>query len=126
MKLLSHSATAVITAACHCIGQIGRRNDLPFPNRNLKDPVKYGDFDGLQQQSEATSIENSTMDVDKSPSANAENDGQTSSLTQLKIVEKLLDLAVDKSSAHKVSLDRAYVAVKPSNIVSQFRFSGEN
>ena len=88
MDLLTHNTTAVVSAACHCLGQVGRRNDLPFPNRNLKDPVKYGDFDGLQSTETAR-----MMDVDAEP---------TSGLTQLKIIEKLLDLAVEKNIQHKV------------------------
>ena len=81
-----------MAAACYCLGQIGRRNDLPFPNRNLKDPVKYGDFDGLQRAPESPKM----MEVDK-------NDTEpTSGLTQLKIIEKLLDLAVGKDIPHRV------------------------
>lgn len=99
VELLTHNANTVVTAACHCLGQIGRRNDLPFPNRNLKDPVKYGDFDGLQQSE--TDNENKMMDIDKTPCN--EKDEQTS-LTQLRIVEKLLDLAVGKNTLHKVRL----------------------
>ena len=92
-RINSNSNTVAYTA-CESIGRIGRVHDLPLPNRNLKDPVKYGDFDGLRMNNDNEKSKNKQDDhVDES----------TSQMTKLKLVEKLLDLATEKDVFYKVS-----------------------
>lgn len=69
-------------------------HDLPLPNRNLKDPVKYGDFDGLRVNNENEKTNKQDDIADES----------TAQMTKLKLVEKLLDLATDKDVFYKVSI----------------------
>ncbi len=115
VELLNHSVAAVVAAACHCIGQIVRRNDLPLPNRNLKIPLKYGGFDGLRLINETDNNKPATDAADASASQ-VIVEGQHNPLTKLKIVEKLLDLTVEKNVAHKVSTS----LIIPNNL--RFRF----
>lgn len=97
MNLLNHNSSSVVIAACYCLGQIGRRNDLPLANRNLKDPVKYGGFDGLSPANE-----NNDKIKEMVPKKDSK-DEQSSSLTKLKIVERLLDLLIEKNTPYKVN-----------------------
>lgn len=98
MNLLNHNSSSVVIAACYCLGQIGRRNDLPLANRNLKDPVKYGGFDGLSPANE-----NNDKTKEMVSKNDSRADEQSSSLTKLKIVEKLLDLLIEKNILYKVN-----------------------
>ncbi|XP_065211361.1 proteasome adapter and scaffold protein ECM29 [Planococcus citri] len=101
-RINSKSNTIALTA-CESIGRIGRVHDLPLPNRNLKDPVKYGDFDGLRVNNE-----NEKPDSEKSTNKQEDNaDESTAQMTKLKLVEKLLDLATEKEVPHKLKMKAA-------------------
>lgn len=82
--------------------------DLPLPNRNLKDVAKYGEFDGLRVANAdgppSNADKDKSMEVSKplSETNNGSAEEQTSSLTKLKVVEKLLDLTTGKDTFYKV------------------------
>ncbi|XKL61608.1 hypothetical protein PGB90_001441 [Kerria lacca] len=105
VDLINHTSPKIALAACHCIGQIGRRNELPFPNRNLKDPLKYGDFDGLRAINE-TCNEKSENRFTKNTEKMLVNE-HLNSLTKLKIVEKLLDQTLGKNISDKLKMKAA-------------------
>lgn len=93
---VSSKSNNVAYTACESIGRIGRVHDLPLPNRNLKDPAKYGEFDGLRVNNDA----NEKSAESSKPEEKGEETSAT--MTKLKLVEKLLDLATEKDIFYKV------------------------
>lgn len=88
--MLNHTSPTVLVAACYCIGQIGRKNDLPIPNRNLKHPVKYGEFDGLPTEHSAGMSSEEAVE-------------KFGLITKHRLVERLLHFTVEKDVPYKVS-----------------------
>lgn len=87
--MLRHKSPTVIVAACHCIGQVGRRNELPIPTRNLRHRVLFGTFDGIDERYDAEACSKEVTD--------------TFYLTKHYFVEELLHIAVEKDVSNKVS-----------------------
>lgn len=94
--MLNHTSPTVLVAACHCIGQIGRNNDLPIPTRNLKHSVKYGEFDGLPTEHDAGLSSGEAVE-------------KFGSITKHRLVERLLHLTVEKDVPYKVSFYLSHI-----------------